>query len=158
VLTLPPIKLKAYKVLGRGDAFPEIAAITLDGKPMTLADHHGKYVLLILWASLFPNGTTETDHLKAIYSAFSADDRLVMMGVSADPSPGATRAYVEKNNMAWPQGIINRDATSMGMWTSLGVNGIPDIFLIGPDGKLIARDLRGDGIMSAVNAALKPAP
>jgi hypothetical protein len=32
--------------------------------------------------------------------------------------------------------------------------GIPSIWLIGPDGKVVARDLRGEGIKKAVGAAL----
>jgi hypothetical protein len=35
-----------------------------------------------------------------------------------------------------------------------GVEGIPSIFLIGPDGKIIARDLRGEEISLAVGKAL----
>ncbi len=35
-----------------------------------------------------------------------------------------------------------------------GVEGIPAIFLIGPDGKIIERDLRGDEIRAAVGRAL----
>jgi hypothetical protein len=36
-----------------------------------------------------------------------------------------------------------------------GVEGIPAIFLIGPDGKLVATGLRGAEIKSAVQSALK---
>jgi hypothetical protein len=34
------------------------------------------------------------------------------------------------------------------------VEGIPSIFLIGPDGKIVARELRGDAIADAVGKAL----
>jgi hypothetical protein len=34
------------------------------------------------------------------------------------------------------------------------VEGIPSIFLIGPDGKIIARELRGEAIKEAVGKAL----
>ena len=35
-----------------------------------------------------------------------------------------------------------------------GVEGIPSIFLIGPDGKIIAKDLRGENIKATVERAL----
>jgi hypothetical protein len=35
-----------------------------------------------------------------------------------------------------------------------GVEGIPSIFLIGPEGKVLAKDLRGDAIKSTVERAL----
>jgi hypothetical protein len=38
--------------------------------------------------------------------------------------------------------------------TQYGVQGIPTIFLIGPDGKILARDLRGEDIKRAVEEAL----
>lgn len=34
------------------------------------------------------------------------------------------------------------------------VHGIPSLGLIGPDGKVLAKDLRGEGIKAAVGAAL----
>jgi hypothetical protein len=37
------------------------------------------------------------------------------------------------------------------------VEGIPSIFLIGPDGKIIAKDLRGENIKATVQAALAKA-
>lgn len=36
-----------------------------------------------------------------------------------------------------------------------GVEGIPAMFLIGPDGKLVTSGLRGSDVKSAVQAALK---
>jgi hypothetical protein len=38
-----------------------------------------------------------------------------------------------------------------------GVHGIPSLWLIGPDGKVVAKDLRGEGIKAAVAAAMGPA-
>jgi hypothetical protein len=55
--------------------------------------------------------------------------------------------------MAWTQGFL-------GAWSNdkvtqdYGVHGIPAIFLIGPDGKVLATDLRGLRIKEAVALAL----
>jgi hypothetical protein len=35
-----------------------------------------------------------------------------------------------------------------------GVRAIPQVFLIGPDGKVVAKDLRGSTVQSSVRAAL----
>jgi len=47
-----------------------------------------------------------------------------------------------------PRGLVQ--------WPALryGVEGIPALFLIGPDGKIVATDLRGAEIGKAVSAAL----
>ena len=48
----------------------------------------------------------------------------------------------------------------MGKWSDskvtplYGVEGIPSIFLLSPDGKIIARELRGEAIADAVGKAL----
>jgi hypothetical protein len=51
------------------------------------------------------------------------------------------------------QGFLGRwaDATVPGDY---GVRGIPAIFLIGPDGRVLAEDLRGEAILQTVQAAL----
>jgi hypothetical protein len=36
-----------------------------------------------------------------------------------------------------------------------GVRGIPSIWLIGPDGRILAKDLRGEAIQTTVAAMLK---
>ena len=46
------------------------------------------------------------------------------------------------------------DWPKAGLPSKYGVQGIPSIFLIGPDGKILAKDLRGEAIKSAVEHAL----
>ena len=76
-----------------------------------------------------------------------------MISLSLDQAAADAKTYVDKNSLSWNQAFLD------GAWDaptvkSYGVRGIPSIWLIGPDGKVIARDLRGDGIKSAVAAAL----
>jgi hypothetical protein len=53
----------------------------------------------------------------------------------------------------WVQGHLGKWAES-GVTGEYGVVGIPSIWLVGQDGKIVAKDLRGQGIKEAVAQAL----
>ena len=62
--------------------------------------------------------------------------------------------FIQANRMEWSQGFL------AGGWRNAvakeyGVDAIPAIFLVGPDGKILARDLRESKIESAVADALR---
>jgi thiol-disulfide isomerase/thioredoxin len=136
-----------------GAAVPAIAVTTLDGKPLNLADYRGKYVLLAFWASWCAPCRAETPHLKAAYEAFGKDERLALVGLSLDDTPDEAQKYVAENRLAWTQGFVGR-APSERVTADLGVAGIPSIWLVGPDGKVVAKGLRGGRIQQALATAL----
>jgi hypothetical protein len=77
-----------------------------------------------------------------------------MVSLSLDPEVAAPRKFAAKNAIGWTQGFLG-DWSKSDVPEHFGVEGIPAIFLIGPDGKIIARDLRGEAIKTAVAKALQ---
>jgi RNA polymerase sigma factor (sigma-70 family) len=155
-LDVGPITLtlaKKLPVIKPGDLAPAFHIETLDGKPISLADFRGKYVLLDFWAAWCGPCLAETPHLKETFEAYGNDARFVMIGLSLDKSKDDLRKYAVAHGTGWIQGFV-------GEWSSgklpdaYGVRGIPSIWLIGPDGNVIARDLRGSQIKKAVAEAL----
>ncbi|HZN66201.1 MAG TPA: carboxypeptidase regulatory-like domain-containing protein [Tepidisphaeraceae bacterium] len=152
-LEVPSLEMTLRKTVNVGDVAPAFVAKTVDGKELRLEDLKGKYVLLDFWATWCGPCIGETPNLKATYEAFGKDGRLVMVGLSLDEKPEAPKKYAEKNGLGWVQGFLGEWSTSK-VPDMYGVTGIPSIWLIGPEGKVIAKDLRGERIKSEVEKAL----
>ncbi|HTL15750.1 MAG TPA: redoxin domain-containing protein, partial [Patescibacteria group bacterium] len=151
---LGTIEMQARKALSAGKLAPDFAVRTVDDKPLKLSDFSGKYILLDFWAVWCGPCVAETPHLKDTYAAFKDDKRFQMIGLSLDPLSKTPQEYARKNDLAWIMGFLG-DWSKTDLPSAYGVEGIPAIFLIGPDRKIIARDLRGDAIKLAVERALR---
>ena len=142
-----------YAALSVGEPAPEIeGAVTLDGEPLRLADYRGKYVILDFWATWCGPCLKEEPYLKAAHEAYKDDDRVAVIGLSLDEEVEAPKLHVEARDLDWIQGFLGESGA--GVSASFGVSSIPQTLLIGPDGTVLARDLRGARIKSAIAEAL----
>jgi peroxiredoxin/protocatechuate 3,4-dioxygenase beta subunit len=154
-LNLGVIRLQQMLALKVGDNAPLFATVTTDGKPLRLEDFRGKYVLLDFWATWCGPCVAEMPNLKATYDKHKTDGRFAMMSLSVDAKAEQPIDFAKKNDIHWIQGFL-------GEWQQspvpdlYGVEGIPSIFLISPDGKIMAKNLRGPDIEAAVADALAP--
>jgi hypothetical protein len=88
-----------------------------------------------------------------IADAFVKDPRFVMIGLSLDAEAKEVEEFVKNRQLKWIQGFL-------GEWSQTklpdlyGVSGIPATFLIGPDGRIIAKDLRGGATKDTIAKAL----
>jgi peroxiredoxin len=151
---LGALEMMARHSLKTGKPAPDFAVKTLDDKPLKLSDFKGKYLLLDFWATWCGPCVAETPHLKATWDAFKNNPHFAMVSLSLDPEASAPRKFAAKNDTGWTQGFLG-DWSKSDVPERFGVEGIPAIFLIGPDGKIVARDLRGEAIKTAVANALQ---
>jgi thiol-disulfide isomerase/thioredoxin len=152
-LEIPTVSMQLIRTLNVGDSAPDFSVKTLAANNLKLSDLHGKYVLLDFWATWCGPCLEEIPSIKAVYQSFGSDPRFVMISISMDEKSEDARSYTDKNGMGWNQ------AYQAGQWQApmvqaYCVRSIPSIWLIGPDGRIIAKNLRGDAIKAAVANAL----
>ena len=129
-----------------GTAAPSFTRTGFDGKPVTLP--RGKVVLLDFWASWCAPCIVELPHLIALQKHYAG--KLEIIGVAMDDDPKTPRATAAQYHVGYP--LVMGDlalAKSYG-----GVLGLPEIFLIGADGKVI-QSWRGDFKPGELDAALR---
>lgn len=157
VVTLPAAASAAPRVgvLPVGEAVPAVTVTTLDGRKISLDEFRDKTVLLDFWATWCSPCVEEHKHFVAIQEKYGGRKDFVILGISRDYDVPTVRDYVARfPKINWPQ-VVGNAAGVRQACEAFGVKALPEVFLIGPEGKLIANQLRGERIEQAVDEALK---
>lgn len=113
---------------------PTFALPDLDGNNVALGDFRGSVVVVDLWATWCPPCREEIPVLIDLYSEYK-DDGLVILGVGLDRGGAADLApFVEKNGITYPILVGDRAVSE-----AYKVTGIPTTFIIGRDGRIVAK-------------------
>jgi peroxiredoxin len=147
-----PVTMQANLV--PGDSAPAFEVPTLDGKTARLADFKGKYVLLDFWQSGYEVCTSQIAVLKQAQARFGSRDNFVILGLSTDTARADTEAFLKKEEVPWTQCWLGDEAGRKITATYYSACLAPRIFLVDPEGKICARDLRGEELLKAVGDAL----
>lgn len=141
--------LAVAKKLVPGVAAPDFTLHDVNGKAVSLASLKGKNVLLCFWNRNFIPFEPFSFALNKI-SRQCKDDNLVIVTVFCDADQQRWLTEVEEAGFAAPN-VINlihpikqsadADTTPIGMAYNLSLGLIPHTFLIGPDGKILVRDV-----------------
>ncbi|QQE13680.1 TlpA family protein disulfide reductase [Planctomycetota bacterium] len=143
--------LLLFSILGCSQRAPDFTAQSLNqkNKPFTLSDHRGQYVLLFFWASTSKLCRDQTPYVQKTWNAFKHDPNFTIIALSLDNNPNDAITFNRENNITYPQAYL-------GQWEydtvrpAYKTRGIPAIFLINPQGNIIAVNLRDNEIYDTV--------
>lgn len=127
-----------------GSAAPEISLSDTTGKVVALSSLRGKYVLIDFWASWCGPCRNENPNVVRMYNKFK-DKGFAIYSVSLDQNHGNWTKAIRNDNLTWTH------VSDLKYWQSAaaqqyGVQAIPATFLLDKDGKIIAKDLRGEAL------------
>lgn len=149
---LGDIKLQPLMDPKIGEMAPTFAIKTIYGKDFKLEDLRGKFVLIDFWAVWCGPCRAETPNVKAAHEKFGGE-RFEVLALSLDDKTDAPVKYAKDHGLTYTHGFLGRGGVT-DVAKKYGIKGIPSMWLIDPNGKIIAKKLRGKAIGQAVKNAL----
>jgi peroxiredoxin len=126
-----------------GQPFIDFTQNDTAGKPVSLSSvvKDNKYVLVDFWAAWCKPCRAENPNVVKAYQKYH-DKGFTVFGVSFDKDKKAWLKAIHDDGLTWTQ------VSDLQYWNNAagklyGIQSIPQNILIGPDGKIIARNIRG---------------
>lgn len=132
---------------------PDLTMNDVNGKPVSVSDFKGKYVLIDFWASWCGPCRMENPNVVSAYNRFK-NKNFAILGVSLDEDKAAWQKAIAKDNLSWSHMSDLKQWESAAVKT-YGFDGIPFNVLVDPAGKIIASSLRGEDLNTKLAEVLK---
>lgn len=122
-----------------------------DGSSVKLSDYvgNGKYVLIDFWASWCGPCKAEMPNLANIYAKYKSD-KFEILGIAVVDKRENTEKVMPELPITWPV-IYDAQRIPVELYS---ISSIPHIMLVGPDGTILARGIRGEEIAETLEKYL----
>lgn len=137
--------LDAAKTTAIGSKAPDFTLNDINGNPVSLSSFKGKYTLIDFWASWCGPCRVENPNVVKAYHAYKSKG-FEILGVSLDEKKDKWEQAIKHDNLDWPQ-VSDLKGWESSVAALYEVRAIPMNFLLDKDGKIIAKNLRGEQLL-----------
>ena len=149
-------KIEIAKNTSVGAMAPDFTQADTLGIPVSLSSFRGKYVLLDFWASWCVPCRAENPNVVKTFNHYR-DKGFTVLSVSLDKPEQKDKwlKAIHDDKLTWTH------VSDLRFWNNAvarqyDITAVPQSFLIGPDGKILARNLRGDALAKKMAELLGP--
>jgi peroxiredoxin len=156
VASAAPMRGAARRLELAGKPFV-LEGATLAGKPLDWKKFRGKVVLIDFFATRCGPCREEIPNITKCYQAYRKRG-FDVVGVSIDRDRKAIEEFLEKEKYPWTVLLDRNEArgTDKSMATYYGIFTIPQMILVGKDGKVLALNVRGEQLGKKLEELLGP--
>jgi peroxiredoxin len=123
------------------------------GTMVSLSSFRGKYVLVDFWASWCGPCRMENPNVVQAYEKFK-DRNFTVLGISLDRSKEAWMQAIKDDKLNWTQ-LSDLKFWSNDVARMYKISSIPQNLLIDPNGKIVAKNLRGEDLSRTLEELMK---
>ena len=144
--------LKTLMSLRIGSMAPDFTQPDTAGTQVSLSSLRGKYVFVDFWASWCAPCRAENPNVLKAYNKYK-DQNFTVLAVSLDENRKSWLKAIKDDNLPWTQ-LSDLKGFASEAGKLYAVTSIPASYLIDPEGKIIAVNLRGEALELALEQNL----